>query len=736
MFLTNIQSKKVEQILNLYKNEKKIVQFSAPTGSGKTFMLANLIADIKKFNSERENPKKQLFLIMTISMAELPKAMTEKIIEYKPWLSFDIGKVNHIKSASNESFGVDEDVILDPFSSDVMIAGSSSFKSNTTYFTRGLTESFLEEIKQKENFELIYIRDEAHYGNSHSLKEFKSFEESLENISNFTLKMSATLKELIEDQVTLSENDLKNDNLFLLKSEEKRHFGIGSDEEIEKMEELDYFERALLQFKKIKKDYEGLDINPAAIIQVKDNTKTKEKEFKETLEKVKEIIDRNNLIYSIYFSDLKETNNNSVNSNSLKSLSEKKSPVDIIIIKVGPSIGWDIPRANTLIQLRDVKSEDLNTQLLGRIRRNPMPGLEYNEITNKYYLYSSYQMPKRESASYSLQKNFINDVFFRGEITFREEEVKKIIFQDEEIKKIIKNSNESILENIDDTKEKNEIFHTLEYEESDVNKFQKGIWIKDFISLKKFLKPTLKDNQRVFEMVGKFLDENDILKKENDKLIYFYYFTKLYLHNVKKLISLKIKNEDWKSNLIFDVTLPKCYTIFKNKNNDYVSFKQYKDIYAYLNNDKREKERQFLDSIPEVKFLEKIINEIDNYYTEDSKDIEIFFKNPNQYNKLFFEYIDETLATKRKSFVDFVLKNKSKHLYIEVKSKKDYDPNKTNYIRKAFKRYAKNNNEYDIVFGLIWVEDKETNYKMDCTFFSTKNKELNTIRQALNYIME
>ena len=55
MKLTNTQQNAVNELVNEFDpNNKNIVYFKAPTGSGKTFMIANVINDItKKYFGEK-----------------------------------------------------------------------------------------------------------------------------------------------------------------------------------------------------------------------------------------------------------------------------------------------------------------------------------------------------------------------------------------------------------------------------------------------------------------------------------------------------------------------------------------------------------------------------------------------------------------------------------------------------------------------------------------------------------
>ena len=74
---------------------------------------------------------------------------------------------------------------------------------------------------------------------------------------------------------------------------------------------------------------------------------------------------------------------------------ENTSSIDIIIFKMVISEGWDIRRACMLYQVRDSKSEQLNEQVIGRVRRNPC--LEHfeslnesqKELISKAYIYGT-----------------------------------------------------------------------------------------------------------------------------------------------------------------------------------------------------------------------------------------------------------------------------------------------------------------------------------------------------------
>ncbi|MCU9940305.1 DEAD/DEAH box helicase family protein [Mycoplasmopsis felis] len=81
MELTKAQNSAVSKLVDftlnkLITHKKESLYFKAPTGSGKTFMILNYIdklIDLSKY----ENNLDLVFVIATLSSAELPKQMEE-----------------------------------------------------------------------------------------------------------------------------------------------------------------------------------------------------------------------------------------------------------------------------------------------------------------------------------------------------------------------------------------------------------------------------------------------------------------------------------------------------------------------------------------------------------------------------------------------------------------------------------------------------------------------------------
>ncbi|MCV3754366.1 DEAD/DEAH box helicase family protein, partial [Ureaplasma zalophigenitalium] len=169
MQLSNSQSKCVSGLFKHYLNIKqngrfdqnKIVEFKAPTGSGKTFMIANLIDRIISYKKAYQPNQKIIFMIGTLSSAELPLQFANNLKDYKNFLENNHLEIEYLQSPSATSKNTKDgsyDIKLKD--EKVLVFGSSTFGNKKILTEYGKLDAFLTAVKY-ENYELIYIRDEA-----------------------------------------------------------------------------------------------------------------------------------------------------------------------------------------------------------------------------------------------------------------------------------------------------------------------------------------------------------------------------------------------------------------------------------------------------------------------------------------------------------------------------------------------------------------------------------------------
>lgn len=176
--------------------------------------------------------------------------------------------------------------------------GTATYKEKGILYERQIFNLFIENA-QKEGYEIIYIRDEAHIGTKRD-KYPKKLNELLTAVATCTFYVSATLDQKHLIDVQISYEDAIEDGL--IKGNQILFEGLRGKESITDDDLLEY---TLQEFKKIKEEYEKLPyhINPCLLIQIKNSKKedkTKEKEF---LDKVKSKINDHNLKYVLHIHD-------------------------------------------------------------------------------------------------------------------------------------------------------------------------------------------------------------------------------------------------------------------------------------------------------------------------------------------------------------------------------------------------------------------------------------------------
>lgn len=426
MQLTKSQNNAVSKLFNKYLNreEYKLTSFKAPTGSGKTFMASELISRI--FAEELGKKIKTVIVFATISNAELPKQLTKKLEIYKKFHEFNNYKIEYIYSPSSAKSNKMEDIKeFNLEDNKVFVFGTSSFGKNTLFYQNKTLENFIQEVKNND-YQIIFIRDEAHIGGKRELSGdyLKNFDDKVKNASSFIVEMTATPKDS-KNFVELTSEQMNDDGVCLLKTKLELPKNLDFETDNEKL-----IDNAIETFIKTKKDYATIKdcvIYPAMLVQIMNDAdeikdRQKNQDFKEGLELLERKLSNAGLKYLKYLNSRPQVFGTNVPA-TLEYASKLDSHIDVVIFKVGPATGWDIPRANMLLQLRNVSSESLNIQTMGRIMRNPIPTLEENLITNRYYLYSNYQKPSRESATYSLEKKFQEKKLFVGKINQHSREI-------------------------------------------------------------------------------------------------------------------------------------------------------------------------------------------------------------------------------------------------------------------------------------------------------------------------
>lgn len=815
MKLTNTQQNAVNELVNEFDpNSKNIVYFKAPTGSGKTFMIANVINDITKKYFE----EKLLFVIATLSSAELPKQMENNLNDYKHYLDFGpYLNIEKVDSPSNSKTSNKSDTTYSIIAekNKVLIFGTSSFGKNKIFTEEGVFDAFIDQIINEE-YKLIYIRDEAHYGGETNVTKSKyldlyndstdnekqirsakddgiKFEAKMQQIAQYVIKMTATPNNKLFKQIVITDKDLEQDNIKLLKpnycqNEDIKSLGINT------LSNKDILEIACNKFKEIKSKYIDkvnepslVGINPAMLIQVrnKHSSEITDNQFDEEINQIISIIKSKGLTYTIYFGDDKSSTKfqttNIREKVDLKSISQNNSDIDVIIFKIGPATGWNIPRACMLVQLRNVSSDTLNVQTIGRIRRNPNPNfpddelikINPNSISKNYYVYSNYEKKNREWSYYILQDKFKQNIddfkFYNGQIN------RNILKETANSKKY----NDEILSLIDKKQILNYINNELEYEYNKTHKLiatkeeikdNNGnyVWrekksLRNAIELEMYINDMYKIHQNyvsettinnVNSKINKWWNSLESTEKIYSKNLIWYAIFKLYLNDIKKLhqkaIDIRKKeNQGLQEFELIDVKKLPSNSYQWNTSN-FIDMLDSSDIkttekelnYAYVNSDNKSN-KHYLDSNPEQFLLNKIKDEFKELYVDNigkpnkfNEEVKIWTKNPTLHG-INYEYYENEYEIKN-SFPDIIIKYKTHQLIIEVKQDNDDHSNngKINNLLKAYEKYIAEKKEKlisdDLTLSIALVS-ASPNEKVRFKGYSTKqeiNEYLNNHKES------
>lgn len=346
----DLQQNAVTSLVELTATKDELT-FKAPTGSGKTYMMADMM------NRLLSQDKEVIFLVSTLSKGDLATQNYDKFVEYSSKGSFPELKPYLISSqiAGEERLFVPTDYNVYLLPRDLYKKGGRLMQGAMEGFLQNMTGGKMLGGQEKR---VYLIKDECHIATNNLDSLSEKFFTKIYNFSA-TPKLSRGQHPDVE---------IKNDdavNAKLIKDIE-----LIDDPDIKVADAIEKFEE-------VKKEYRNLlGVNPCLIIQISNKDKADEEiaEIKRELEKA----EHTDLKWMLIVNDEKLCDTNDTFKakklpvNKWKEYAkEHSSTIDIIIFKMVITEGWDIPRACMLYQMRDSKSKQLDEQVMGRVRRNP-----------------------------------------------------------------------------------------------------------------------------------------------------------------------------------------------------------------------------------------------------------------------------------------------------------------------------------------------------------------------------
>lgn len=367
----DLQNRAVTELFKKAKGSKKELTFRAPTGSGKTHMMADFMSRI--LTEQRD----VIFLVSTLSKGNLAQQNYDTFLSCAQSGSFPELKPYLI----NTEISGEEELFI-PTDFNVYVLPRDLFKVGGI-LTRGPLDHFLMTMTNGDfstglGKRIFLIRDECHQATS-------NLDEISDRYFARTFNFSAT-PNLGRNQfpdVQISDDDAVAAKLI-------KRVELIEDPTVTVDDAID-------KFLEIKTQYNNLlGVHPCLIIQISNKDKAEE----EWRDRIKPALDKHQALkWMVIVNTFKSTGAEDKGKELLCDTNDdvkKKLPVarwkdyakgnnstiDVIIFKMVISEGWDIPRACMLYQVRDTQSRQLDEQVMGRVRRNPRL-LDYETLSDE-----------------------------------------------------------------------------------------------------------------------------------------------------------------------------------------------------------------------------------------------------------------------------------------------------------------------------------------------------------------
>ncbi len=393
--LKDFQKTTIDQLslnfLELWKTGKYRIPlvFKAPTGSGKTVMMAEFLRcldDNYQFHDDKA------YIWVSFGGDDSYSQSKNKLHSYfnggTDMNLKDVNNVSEGKLYKNNIFFINWSKIkgTDKESKKLRKSGGVGYGGDAVF------DDFI--LQTRKERDLILIIDEAHTETDTTLASevidlinpriilkvtATPKASSLPSISDVTQKRAGFV-EVSEDDVIAS--GLIKEKLIIQTEEDIKKLKEKNISEDEVMLELAYCKR--LELKKLYNDL-GLDINPLVLIQLPSDFKEKEevqanqKDLVLSYLKKKTVKDKE---IAIWLSGSEKKN--------LELIEKNNNGVNFMLFKVAPATGWDCPRADVLVMFREIHSPSFHTQIIGRIKRMPEGHHYKNGELNKAYIYTNY----------------------------------------------------------------------------------------------------------------------------------------------------------------------------------------------------------------------------------------------------------------------------------------------------------------------------------------------------------
>ena len=379
------QQKYVRQLVDMtidllrLTGHRKTLIFKAPTGSGKTVMASQMLADLtEELQSRGDSPYQQVAFIW-IAPNKLHQQSYFKMKNY-------FTETRLLKPVMYDEIDQSEGVI---HSGEILFVNWESINKEKNVMVRDSEQNAsLYEItrrtQEEQGLPIVVIIDEEH------LFWSKSADKSAKVLQKINpkveIRISATPKTNSDHKVTISREEVVREEMIKKQVVLNPDITKGYNDENEL--NIHLIQCALEKRRLLAEAYkkEGTNINPLLLIQLpNDTTESMTAEdsaiatqVKTYLKEIKDITTDNKKL-AVWLSGEKE---------NLEGLEEPDNMTEVLLFKQAIALGWDCPRAAVLLIFRKLQSNQFTIQTVGRILRMPEQKFYKNDLLNVGYVYT------------------------------------------------------------------------------------------------------------------------------------------------------------------------------------------------------------------------------------------------------------------------------------------------------------------------------------------------------------
>ncbi len=354
IILKNFQKRAIADLISACRENKKEIVLKSCTGSGKTIILTHFIDRYLKENAQT------CFVWFTPGKGNLE----------------DQSKLKMDKYIHNSQTKLLSDVLTSGFDEKdiAFINWEMVTNKKNTAIQDGEHENLMDRIRQAhlDGIKFILAVDEQHFNNTYKANEIIQLfnAEKIIRASATPLNYGNAKLIEIEEEDVIAEGLIKK-NICI---NENVQSGIAVDNEVNYLLEV-----ALEKHAKLVAEYRNINskVNPLIVIQLPNKSESLQADVERYLDTVG--INYFNKKLAVWLSNQKE---------NLENIDYIDAQPIAVIIKQAVALGWDCPRAQILVKLRDNMSETFEIQTIGRIRRMPEAEHYDNIHLDNCYLYT------------------------------------------------------------------------------------------------------------------------------------------------------------------------------------------------------------------------------------------------------------------------------------------------------------------------------------------------------------